>query len=745
MKEGINIPVKIIKKNLVDDQEKEKYSRPEKIGRACLFLIAFLTPFFFLPLTISPVFFDKHILIIVLSLLSFFAYLIKVFQTRKIIYPHSSFSFFLIILLTIVVLSFLFSPYKFNFYKQITYPDSFINFLVYGLIFFLSSVFLEKKDIKTLLKFSLVGIFIACFFGFLQIIGRFVIPFGFTKQRTFQPVGPLFAWGVFSALGLFLLPVIDFKNGKGWSQKFFQQAKRAIWLFLLIFFSLNVIIFNSLFLWLILAISLIFIAAYHFVFFTQSKRTICLLICSAIALLFLLIGRYLFFLPPLPPELNLTFSSTASIVKSTLTNWRYLLLGSGPGTFEYDFLKFKPLGLNQTNFWSFRFSQGANSFLTFLADLGILGFLSLIILLILFFKSIFEEEDEKISLLISPSFFLVVCLFFFPFFFSQGIFLSLFLGILTSSNKRKEINLQFFSENLANLSRTSSKEKMKVFSLFLFFVLLTFLNLAAICFFLKGYLAAFYYQKGLKKLRGNNFAQANNFLSRAIVLDSSTDFYKRDLSQILLQDGLQDLTAKDSQKNKEKQNLGLRKVSLAISVAKNLADSHSFEPLNWENLGDIYQRIIPFSQGAENFARNSYQKAIEMDPKNPRLPLNIAVTLVNSADKDKALGIQENWREKLELAKKFVDKSLKLKSNYQDALFLSQQISLRLKEKSSIKKSEEQKEEKEEEEEEGKREEKKEEEKEKEESQDKNEGGEKNSSEKSLEEKSEKDLNKPKI
>ncbi len=748
MKEGINIPVKIIKKNLVDDQEKEKYSRPEKIGRACLFLIAFLTPFFFLPLTISPVFFDKHILIIVLSLLSFFAYLIKVFQTRKIIYPHSSFSFFLIILLTIVVLSFLFSPYKFNFYKQITYPDSFINFLVYGLIFFLSSVFLEKKDIKTLLKFSLAGVFIACFFGLLQIIGRFVIPFDFTKQRTFQPIGPLFAWGVFSALGLFLLPVIDFKNGKGWSQKFFQQAKRAIWLFLLIFFSLNVIIFNSLFLWLILAVSLIFIAAYHFVFFAQSKRTIYLLVCSAIALLFLLIGRYLFFLPPLPPELNLTFSSTASIVKSTLTNWRYLLLGSGPGTFEYNFLKFKPLGLNQTNFWSFRFSQGANSFLTFLADLGILGFLSLIILLILFFKSIFEEEDEKISLLISPSFFLVVCLFFFPFFFSQGIFLSLFLGILTSSNKRKEINLQFFSENLANLSRTSSKEKMKVFSLFLFFVLLTFLNLAAICFFLKGYLAALYYQKGLKKLRENDFAQANNFLSRAIVLDSSTDFYKRDLSQILLQDGLQDLTAKDSQKNKEKQNLGLRKVSLAISVAKNLADSHSFEPLNWENLGDIYQRIIPFSQGAENFARNSYQKAIEMDPKNPRLPLNIAVTLVNSADKDKALGIQENWREKLELAKKFVDKSLKLKSNYQDALFLSQQISLRLKEKSSIKKREEQKEEKEEEGGGGgggKREEKKEEEKEKEESQDKNEGGEKNSSEKSLEEKSEKDLNKPKI
>jgi len=286
-------------------------------------------------------------------------------------FSWSSTKFFLIILLTIVVLSFLFSPYKFNFYKQITYPDSFINFLVYGLIFFLSSVFLEKKDIKTLLKFSLVGVFIACFFGLLQIIGKFIIPFDFTKQRTFQPIGSLFAWGVFSALGLFLLPVIDFKNGKGWSQKFFQQAKRAIWLFLLIFFSLSVIIFNSLSLWLILAISLIFIAAYHFVFFAQSKRTIYLLVCSAIALLFLLIGRYLFFLPPLPPELNLTFSSTASIVKSTLTNWRYLLLGSGPGTFEYDFLKFKPLGLNQTNFWSFRFSQGANSFLTFLVDLGI--------------------------------------------------------------------------------------------------------------------------------------------------------------------------------------------------------------------------------------------------------------------------------------------------------------------------------------------------------------------------------------
>ncbi len=76
-------------------------------------------------------------------------------------------------------------------------------------------------------------------------------------------------------------------------------------------------------------------------------------------------------------------------------------MGSGPGTFIYDFSKYKDVSFNQNPFWNVRF-EGANSkVLTVLATTGVLGILSILALMGFFvfygikflFRKTFSENE----------------------------------------------------------------------------------------------------------------------------------------------------------------------------------------------------------------------------------------------------------------------------------------------------------------------------------------------------------------
>ena len=80
-------------------------------------------------------------------------------------------------------------------------------------------------------------------------------------------------------------------------------------------------------------------------------------------------------------EVTPTLSASWDIAKGT---WQEhsLLLGSGPGTYVFDYTKHRPADVNQTVFWNTRFDRGHSYFLTMLSTLGVLG-ASLFILFLL--------------------------------------------------------------------------------------------------------------------------------------------------------------------------------------------------------------------------------------------------------------------------------------------------------------------------------------------------------------------------
>lgn len=69
-----------------------------------------------------------------------------------------------------------------------------------------------------------------------------------------------------------------------------------------------------------------------------------------------------------------------------LSSPKVFLVGSGPETFPYAFLKFRPESLNITSEWDFIFNKPHNYYLELLANLGIIGFLAYVTLALLAIK-----------------------------------------------------------------------------------------------------------------------------------------------------------------------------------------------------------------------------------------------------------------------------------------------------------------------------------------------------------------------
>lgn len=118
-------------------------------------------------------------------------------------------------------------------------------------------------------------------------------------------------------------------------------------------------------------------------------------------LIFMLLGNVFypsikFVAENIPKEINLDHSLSWHIAKNALSN-HDLFLGSGPGTYGYDFSLFRPENFNPDDLQNLRFYEGSGFLWEALPTLGILGTFALI-LLVLSFISVaiyFLNKDKR--------------------------------------------------------------------------------------------------------------------------------------------------------------------------------------------------------------------------------------------------------------------------------------------------------------------------------------------------------------
>jgi len=356
-----------------------------------------------------------------------------------------------------------------------------------------------------------------------------------------------------------------------------------------------------------------------------------------------------------------------------------LFFGTGLATWEYQFSLYRPLGLNLTDFWQVRFSQGSGILAMLLATSGVLGVLAFLAIIAFFLyqgmKMIFGKEKEKNSAggeeassdlretktaLFSVGLYLFFLFFFYPLNFSLGTAAFIILGLWVSIFYQKETSFSF----------TQSPQKA-------FFVMLIGVGLVAgsiICLFKvsQRYKAALIYSEGIGLINSQErkLDEGIEKISQAANLDPK-DIYFRNLAEALLMkigEVAQNQGLSNEEKSKTLQSIVVSTESAAAAAVK----ANPSNSQNWLEIAAVYENLFSLGvEKADEMAISNYQKAKKLDPLNPQIDFSIARTYKALAEKAKGdEAKKEDYTKNLNLALDYCDKAIELKINYSVAYYL---------------------------------------------------------------------------
>lgn len=638
----------------------------ERISKISIYLLVFLLPIFFLPWTANVLDFNKQVLLIFLVFISLFCWLLKSLIEGKINLNFSLLNLPILIFLVILTISTFLSasPYGSFWGWPLNIAPSFLTIFGFILLYFLIiNIFQKKEEIFGLLITLIGSSFLVALFGGLQIFGKFIFPFDFSKFTSFNTIGTVNSLGIFLAALLPLIISLIFISKR--------VIKFLFFLFGLSFFLLLFVV-NFRVAWVALLIGTAAILIFGITrrdsnppstlparggapIFQANWLTLPMFIL-VIALFFGFLRISLPGLPATPLEVSPSQKATFNIASQTLKESpNSLFLGSGPGTFVYNYSKFKSEAINQTAFWAVRFNSGASEILDKLATTGILGLLSWLgilgVLIWLGFKGLIKTvaKDKE------DSFWIL----------GLGVFASWLVIVVGQFLYPANLSLGFlfwiFTASFIGLGDIRVKswglQPSSIFAIGVSFIFIFVLILGLGLFFLGGqrYIAEVRYLQGLRAWqRGDNQA-AINYLSRAInQTGGKQDNYLRDLSQVYL-----------FRINEELQKTGISQeeilrvvtslVGNTVNSAKAATDISPKNVANWAVRGFVYRNLMNLITGADQWAIKSYEEALKLEPTNPYLYVEIGQVYLAKNEMERA---RENFQ-----------KALDLKSDYPPAHF----------------------------------------------------------------------------
>ncbi|MBU4351145.1 tetratricopeptide repeat protein [Candidatus Parcubacteria bacterium] len=666
----------------------------QKLSRTGIFLLVFLLPLFFLPSTSNVLDFNKQILLTVLVLVSLFAWLLKSLIEEKISLDLSWFSLPAFVFVLIIGLSTLGSAYQYaSFWGwPLVISSSFLTTLALVLFYFLvSNLFKKPEDIFGLILVLAVSGLLVSMIALPHLLGKFPFPFDFSKSTSFNTIGSVNSLAIFLATVLPLAASVIFVSKS-------KLVKGLVWLFialsLLVLLAVN---FQTAWLVLLISSSVILI-------FGISRREVFSLSWLFLPMLFLAMALFalvmrtaVFPTIDLPAEVSPSLGASFNIAWQTLKSFRSplsWLVGSGPGTFIYDYSMYKPIEINQTAFWGTRFGSGSSEMTDRLATTGIFGFLSFIGVILVSawvgFKAVISREAKKESLTwvmtigVFASFVgAVVSLLFYPSNLSLMFLFWLLVALIFSlaGSKTKTFNFQALAEPVEGAVQVKkSKLSASWITVVVSFAFITVLIISMVVFFSQGqrFFAETNYLNALVEVQKGNNDAAINYLSKAVRLtNGKQDNYWRDLSQVYLFRINDELQKQNLTQEQMSQNVG-NLISLLVEAAKSSTDSATKNVANWTVRGYVYNNIMSLIQGSDEWAIKAYEEAAKLDPTNPFIYTAIGQVYGTRADnlaQDKEKGAEK--QEALNKARQNFEKALQLKSDYAQARFQLAMIDIR--------------------------------------------------------------------
>lgn len=608
-----------------------------------IYVLVFLLPLFWLPFSFEIFEYNKQYLLFFLSSLALFAWILKqVVYDKEIRCKKSPIDYLVLGFLFISLISAIFSVDKdssfLGFYGR--FSNGFIGLLSFGALYFLitnNASFKEDEKSKfqiagsKLLNLFLWSTGITVFTGYLSIFGLWTklgslitLP-QIMLQRTFNPIaGSLEGLAVFLAVAIVLLTGLLLNRTK-------------IFYWLLLFSSLGLlVIINFTSAWMILLAAMILVMALSLAkrIFKENVNRLLLPIFLIIVSAALLIGQpFKTNLPkeqvlPQPVSWRIAFESATDNVKNGF-------LGTGLGTFHYDFSKYKPQSFNQSWMWQIRFDRASSYLAELLGTIGFVGFFAYLGMLVLFsFVSWFLISKDFAGFPLVVGFIGIIAS---QFVYYQNTSLSyifwLILGLAVVSWREK-------SPALVSEKKVSFKNFPESSLIFLTVVIVFGVAILALYFYgVRYYLADTNYYKALM-LSGEQRLQS---MQKAVSQNPSLANYRATFARIYLVEALNE---KDSAKIQ-------LLVARAIDQARSATIISPNNVANWETLGIVYREIRGVAAGATDWGIKSFESAIELEPANPALYTELGKLHLASGNKEKA---RDNF-----------SKALEKKTNYESA------------------------------------------------------------------------------
>jgi|GEM_PF-202376 len=600
--------------------------------RWSVYLAVFLIPLWFLPFTLDVLEINKQTLLVVLATIALLAWLGRMMALRQVELKRTVLNLLVLIYLVGYGIICWFSDDRYQSFvgRGALEQFSFLTVLAFVVFYFvISNNIRSLKFLRNMLYAFIGSAALASFMATIQILGGHIFPWDFAQVITFNVTGTIYAFGVFAATALVLINSFILVMSSG-GESFCPAGKCGLATKILLVIAavlqlVYVILLDFWVVWALLIVGSVLLLAFAIVRAGEFKPGfpfILPMLTLVIAILLLIVSLPLNL--GLPAEISPSTGASFEIAKYSLQESP--LVGSGPGTFNYDYAKFHSEIVNATVFWNVTFDRANTHVFTALATSGLIGLVLWLMLAILVATrgtiNLFKDRRPEIwrYILAIDTVFIVSIIA--RFLYSANLTLEftfwVFLGILGALLSREWFRTEFKVSPRAALIMT------------LVFVLVIVGTVSMLYLVGQRYAADVVFAQAIKLDRDQaNIDDVLEKISTATRLNRYDDSYLRNLAMAVLVKFNQEVSSEVSQE-KAGYIQGLINDMIAVSRAATEINPANYQ--NWANQGYVYQVLIPFVQGAGDFAVEAYEKAIELSPNNPSSYVELGKVYIAMAD-----------------------------------------------------------------------------------------------------------------
>ena len=611
------------------------YVHQTSVVLIALFLLTF--PLFFLTNTTDVFIFPKQILVAFATILLLILLSARIVLEKRITIVTSPLNVPIVLFSSLVLLSSIFSR---NLYDSLFQSIPMIFALLFYFVFV--NTITEQYSFKVALSSFLLGATLASSLSILQAVGLTLFPYPLAQSKTFNTLGSSVQ------LILYLVPVIFLVT----SQILVLLQKPSLshlkqFGYQLVLFSLSGII----------AISGIGVSLFSIVKAEQKP-----------------------ILLPFAHGLQIAFAAISQDTQRLLFS---LVLGTGYGTFLSTFTRFKTAAFNlEKDIWSFPFSYSSSYVLELLPTIGLLGTLLFLFWALRTFKMGSKRKNAfqislvvlfLLSFLVPFSYSIVFLLFLLTAFFTSSVFLE------KSHSHVYAISLSLVALKHGFIQFEPAQEKVEspVFSTLIAVLLLLFCGFVGF-YAVKLFTSDITFRQSLEQ---SSLVSGNK--TYTLQRDAIQNFpYRSDYHRVFSQVNLAlanslAQSSKESSPSAETQRTIIALIQQSINTARIATSLSPGSTASWYNLSQIYRNLINVGQNADQFALVTLQQALQLDPYNPALYIDLGgiyYQLTNFELAQQQFQIAANLKRDYANAYYNLGHALEAKGNLQEALVQYQTV-----------------------------------------------------------------------